>query len=417
MALALYRRHRRDCKAGHPEQLHSSEHDERKKGWKRCECPITASGTLAGRFRRHSTGRWEWDAAKAVLDELEKAGSWANAAPAMASATKQLLPSAASDRVTPRITILEAMEAFLAKCKNRSIRPATFAKYQTFTNQLKAYAEYRGYLCVDQLTVADMDRFYASWKDGIRAKAKKLDRLKAFLKFCLKREWIAKDISSDLEAPQGSSITLPKAPFTDEELMRIYDACDVLGPAPGPPRRNWGGEDAKDFVFLSVYTGLRISDVATFDITKRLKGNDVFLRMHKTRRPLFTWIPSWLVERLKARQEKYGPLIFRCGVSLTMKQLTDIWRNARLKKVFELAGPWGERPHPHRLRHTFVRILLEKGVPVADVAELVGDTEAIVRRHYAAWIQGRQDRLSKILQEAFEDKPKPKLTAIRGGRK
>jgi hypothetical protein len=77
--------------------------------------PITASGTLAGRFRRQSTARWEWDAAKAVLDDLEKAGSWASAAPAIASATKSSLSSPASDRETPRITILEATEDYLAK--------------------------------------------------------------------------------------------------------------------------------------------------------------------------------------------------------------------------------------------------------------------------------------------------------------
>jgi hypothetical protein len=115
VALALYRRHRRDCKAGHPEQLHGSKHDERKKGWKRCACPITASGTLAERFRRQSTARWEWDAAEEVLDDLEKAGSWASAAPAIASATKSSLSSPASDRETPRITILEATEDYLAK--------------------------------------------------------------------------------------------------------------------------------------------------------------------------------------------------------------------------------------------------------------------------------------------------------------
>ena len=50
MALNLYRRHRRDCKAGHPEELRSGEFDERKKGWKRCSCPIFASGTLQGEF-------------------------------------------------------------------------------------------------------------------------------------------------------------------------------------------------------------------------------------------------------------------------------------------------------------------------------------------------------------------------------
>jgi hypothetical protein len=47
--------------------------------------------------------------------------------------------------------------------------------------------------------------------------------------------------------------------------------------------------------------------VATFDTTKRLKGNDVFLRMHKTKRPLFTWIPDWLVERLRIREKDHGP--------------------------------------------------------------------------------------------------------------
>jgi len=34
--------------------------------------------------------------------------------------------------------------------------------------------------------------------------AKKLERLKAFIKVCLKREWIAKDISEYLRSPEGS---------------------------------------------------------------------------------------------------------------------------------------------------------------------------------------------------------------------
>jgi hypothetical protein len=54
-------------------------------------------------------------------------------------------------------------------------RPNTLAKYKTFTNQLQAYADGRGYLYVDQLTVNAMDLFYASWEDGLRAKAKELE--------------------------------------------------------------------------------------------------------------------------------------------------------------------------------------------------------------------------------------------------
>jgi hypothetical protein len=53
---------------------------------------------------------------------------------------------------------------------------------------------------VDQLTIWDMDHFYASWKDGIRSKAKKLETLKSFVRFCRKRKWLEADIAEDLQA-------------------------------------------------------------------------------------------------------------------------------------------------------------------------------------------------------------------------
>ena len=59
-----------------------------------------------------------------------------------------------------------------------------------------------------------------------------------------------------------------------------------------------------------------------------------------------------------------------------------------------------------------MRILLESGVPIADVAELIGDTEEIVRKHYAKWVPERQARLTSILQEAFAEKPRPKVVEM-----
>jgi integrase len=112
-------------------------------------------------------------------------------------------------------------------------------------------------------------------------------------------------------------------------------------------------------------------------------------------------------------REENGALIFRSGEATNMRAMSERWRE-NLAKVFKLAGPWDERPTPHKFRHTFVRILLEKGVPAADVAELIGDTEQILRRHYAKWMRSRQERLTKILKDAFEDKPRPKPLALPG---
>jgi integrase len=410
MPLALYRRHRRDCKSGHPEGQRTSEYDERKKGWKRCECPIFTSGTLQGRFKRQNTGQWEWTAAQPIARAWETAGSWEGEGPSLAA------PKAPESPSQQRTSIQDAITAFLAHRENRGLTQSTLKKYRTLTRQLCAFAESRGYIKLDQLGVSDMDVFYASWKDGIRSKAKKLETLKSFVKFCRKRKWMTEDITEDLQAPEGSSIPPNKAPFTDAELDRLFKSCDEIGgPKPrGPGYRPWGGEDVRDFIFLSIYTGLRISDVSTFNIADRLNGNDVFLRMHKTKKELYTWIPDWLVVRLREREKNHGALIFKAGEAATMRNISERWRD-NVGKIFKLAGPFDTPPTPHRFRHTFVRMLLEKGVPIADVAELVGDSEEVVRKHYAKWVPERQARLTKILREAFDDKPKPKLVVMKTG--
>jgi integrase len=402
MALHLYRRHRRDCKAAHEEDSVSSEFDERRKGFRRCECPITASGTLDKRYRRQTTGRWIWDDAKAIAGQWEAAGSWV----ARVSVPEIVVPPVENRR----LTIADAINAFLLHKETANAKKHTVAKYRTMTNQLLAFAADRGLIFIDQLTVTDIDAFYISWKDGIRTRAKKLDRLKSLVKFCLKRKWISENLTEDLKAPEGSSIPKQKTPFSDEQIERLYAACDKIKRT---PRCDWDGEDLKDFINLSLYTGLRISDIVMFDIRERLNGNNILVRTIKNGADVYTWVPDWLVRKLKARELIHGPLIFRAGTALNVKQMTQIWRDRRLREVFQLAGPWKNfHPTPHLFRHTFARILLQKdGVTVRDVAELMGDTEEMILRHYGAWVVERQARLTKVLKDAFSDRPK--LVAIK----
>src|SRR5688572_23217097 len=76
VGLKIYRRHRLECEAGHPEDSRSGAWEESRRGWKRCKCLIHISGTLAGRFSRRSTGKTTWDEARAHVSALEVAGSW-----------------------------------------------------------------------------------------------------------------------------------------------------------------------------------------------------------------------------------------------------------------------------------------------------------------------------------------------------
>jgi len=413
MALALYRRHRRDCKAGHAEELRSSEYDERKKAWRRCECPIFVSGTLQGTFKRQNTGKWEWADARPIVASYEEIGSWSAPQPEPPQPVASAVPVSAQ-----RVLIADAVKVFLSNREGAKIAPATLRKYKTFTNQLTTFADQRGYVMLDQFASADIDVFYSEMKLGARAKAKRLGTLRAFFRFAANREMLPKNpVSTDLKPPIGANRVANKAPFTDEELQRIIDACDRVGEVvwqSGLSRGVWTGEDVKDFIWVMVYTGLRISDAALFQMS-RLAGNEVFLRAKKNGGDVFAYIPDWLRDRLVARATRCGTRLFMVGQSDRLETVTDMWRR-KINKVFELAGKFEETPTPHRFRHTFARILLQRGVPVADVADLLGDDEKTVREHYARWVPERQARLTRILKEAFDDKPKPRLVAMPGGR-
>lgn len=66
------------------------------------------------------------------------------------------------------------------------------------------------------------------------------------------------------------------------------------------------------------------------------------------------------------------------------------WDQA-LRKLFKLAKV--EEGHSHRFRHTMATNLLNKSVSVEQVAAILGNSPAIVYKHYAPWVRSRQDAL------------------------
>lgn len=53
--------------------------------------------------------------------------------------------------------------------------------------------------------------------------------------------------------------------------------------------------------------------------------------------------------------------------------------------------------HAHRFRHTLATDILARGDTMADVADVLGISEHIARKHYAKWSPARQQRISSIM--------------------
>jgi integrase len=406
MSLSLYRRHRRDCKAAHPEESRSSEYDERKKGWKRCECPIFTSGTLRGTFKRQNTGRWEWDAAKAAAVSYETAGNWTCVRPEPPPPAVEVATAASQ-----RIAIDKAIKAFSAEFQEHAAF-ATQKKYRLMLNKLKAFSDERGYLMIDQWGPADVREFRSSWNVSPRTAPRRMSMLRSFFEYCHSNEWIDRNPARMVRNPKSRDSSdgrnEQKLPFSDEELKKMYDACPKYGAG---YRYKWTGDDLADFISLSIYTGLRISDVALFQADRMQPSGEILIRTTKAGTHVYTWLPEWLQDRIKARAKKHGQYIFGAHQPTTLDIITETWRR-RLNALWELCGPWKSRPTPRRFRHTFARVVLQRGVSVRDVADLLGNSEPMVRKHYAAWIPERQARLTAILKDAFADKPKPKVVEM-----
>jgi integrase len=427
MTLNLYRRHGTRCVGGRALHETTYEADELRRSWKRCLCPIYASGTLATGFKRKNTERTAWDEAKALALAWENADSWDG------SATVQAAPPPPVPEQRPAdlggVTIARAIQAFTSEFQEH-VAPNTQKKYGLMLKKLKAFSDSRGYVMLGQWGPMDVREFRSSWSVRPQTAAKNMSTIKAFFEFCLSNEWIERNPARLIRNPRGRDAAdrrnEQKLPFSDDELRKMYDACETQygkqevkwsrtihhHRVEGEYARynfKWTGQDIADFISISVYTGLRISDVCTFHIDRMQPTGEIHIRTTKAGTHVYTWVPEWLQERIRARAQEQGPLIFGEHQTKDLNVITDVWRR-KLKKLWSLCGPWKEKPTPHRFRHTFARVLLERGnVTVRDVAELLGNSEQMVRKHYAAFVPERQERLTAVLKAAFSEKPKPNV--------
>jgi integrase len=129
-----------------------------------------------------------------------------------------------------------------------------------------------------------------------------------------------------------------------------------------------------------------------------LAGEHLYLYTTKAGTPVSILLPENLVSLLKKLPPK-GRYFFLRGESTHPHTASDLWRK-RIKAICKEVGIVPD--HPHRFRHSLAADLLSKGISVENVAAILGNSPAIVAKHYSQWISSRQDALDAALQSTWK---------------
>ena len=182
------------------------------------------------------------------------------------------------------------------------------------------------------------------------------------------------------------------------------------------------------FVLVMRYTGLSIGDAAGLP-KSHVKGNRIITNRDKTGKEVYVRVPDFVIDALNAAPHDSPDYFFWSGNGLIHTRASK-W-NSRLRKVFVLGrvrletaewnqkslrskNPRAERGEkrimsqadPRWFRHTLARDLLENDiVTMTELAEVLGNTEAVCRKHYSKWDRRRQAKIDQKLEKFWQLDP------------
>jgi integrase/recombinase XerD len=344
--LTLYRRHRAGCKY--------------KSRRAKCFCAIWTQGVLRGEKIRQPLDLTNWEAANKRVRDWEIHGK-ANS-----------------------LSLLDACDRYISQGEANGLSVDTLNRQRLLKRQ---FEEFFGDVQLRAITLDDVSRFRESWKMSNVSARKKIERLRSFFKFCMDREWIEKNPAGALKLPK--EIVLRVKPYEAAELEKIEWAIPLF------PAKGIYGEKNRDrikaFITILRWTGLRIRDVVVLP-WERLDETHITLRTQKNGKPVKIRIHPDVAKAL-TKLAPTGTYIFWSGEGNPKSAVGD-WQRT-LRRLGELAGV---HIHAHRWRHSFAIELLSKGIPVSEVAAILGNSPRIVEKHYNQFIQSRQQALDRYVE-------------------
>ena len=410
MLLSVFTRHSTSCRFS------------RDRACRRCNCPKWVGGQVNGYYFRQSAKTRQWAEAEEKRARLEEAlikglppfgtAVAASSAPPIPTpadrppTSRTGVPEPCVPKPRPRVTVAQAVDAYLADAVSRSVESSTLRKLETiFRKQFLAWTRAEGIEYLDELELDALLNFRNTWEDGPLAKQKKQSRVIGFFWACVRRRYLTENPAIGLG--KIKVVQIPTDYFPPDEFERIIAATYIR-------RGDRGGGDVKanqtrlrTMTLLMRWSGLRIRDAVTLE-RHRLNGDSLMLYQAKTGTPVYVPLPPHVLEALESIPPgpKPNPRYFFWSGNGDPKSAVADWQRSyrRLFTSADIRTADGERKrcHPHMFRDTFAVEMLLAGVPIDQVSLLLGHASVkITEKSYAPFVKARQVQLQESVRNAW----------------
>jgi integrase len=373
-AVVIFVRHRPNCEKAHFGAYHRG-----------CDCPKFYRYSLGSKQHRTRANTRSWNVAEAHAKELEAR---------LNNGTSGTASSASTAQKPTQRTIAQAVETFITRKESENISAGTIRKLRYQLNLLEAFASSRSKFYPGEITPQDVIYFRASWKSwGDLTRIKAQQNLRGFLRFACdgNRQSVLDALGAIKQTREGRERRKPK-PLSEVELKKL------LAQVP----KTFEAEPHKiplltAFIKGAVSTGLACTDMVHLERRALESAHNGVLEIErrKTGRKATPRIDAALRDELLTIMNGNQRYVFWNGSSLP-DSATGLWQTD-LRQLFDDAGLWIKGNLSHRFRDTAVDFWLAEGCSMTDVAAMLGDTVAVVERHYADLASKRMsERLAKL---------------------
>jgi integrase/recombinase XerD len=362
---------------------------------RRCQCRKHFRWTANGKQHRQTAGTRSW----AEAEELKRA---------LADQLAGRIRSVDTSR-----DIQSCIDTFLTDKRVQGVTDGVLKKYTLELNRLARYCERHGVFTVQGIERELLTGFTSTWKvhyPSSYTRSKVRERCRSFLRFCFESQWIPRVPSM----PKIKVDEPPTIPLTDAEYKRLLAAVHAAEP------KRWDDRKSRPLnpemaarihalLQLMRWSGLAIRDAVTLErnailFDERKKLYRIRTTRQKTGTDVSVVIPAEVAAELLAVTNDNPRYVFWSGHTGENVAIAKTWATRYIRPVFEAANvPCDGHMISHRLRDTFAVDLLSRGVPVEEVSRALGhESIRTTEKHYAKWVQSRQDRLDDLISRAWE---------------